>query len=87
MLGLRQTDDAYEFRVSDNGTGLLNTDGQRTFEFLSRAAPVRDSGLGVGLPVVRLLIEQSGGSLTVQAEAGRGTDFILVLHRYDRADI
>jgi signal transduction histidine kinase len=86
FLGLRQSDGAYVFRVSDNGTGLLDAEGHRTFEFLSRAAPVRDSGLGVGLPVVRLLVEQSGGSLSVQAEAGRGTDFVLVLPRYDRTD-
>jgi len=85
-LGLRTSDRSYEFRVSDNGTGLLEGEGQRAYELLSRAAPVREAGLSVGLPVVRLLIEQSGGSLTVQAEPGRGTDFVLVLPRYDIAD-
>jgi signal transduction histidine kinase len=86
FLGLRASDRAYEFRVSDNGTGLPEGEGHRAFELLSRAAPVREAGLSVGLPVVRLLVEQSGGSLTVQAEPGRGTDFVLVLPRYDIAD-
>jgi signal transduction histidine kinase len=86
FLGLRASDRAYEFRVSDNGTGLPEGEGQRAFELLSRAAPVREAGLSVGLPVVRLLVEQSGGSLTVQSEPGRGTDFVLVLPRYDIAD-
>jgi len=86
FLGLRHTDRAYEFRVSDNGLGLTEGEGLRAFELISRAAPIRDSGLGVGLPVVRILVEQCGGSMSVQSEAGRGTDFVLVLPRYDQAD-
>ena len=53
---------------------------------LSRAAPVRAAGVGVGLAVVRLLVEQSGGTLTVRSTAGRGTEFALTLPRYDVSD-
>jgi signal transduction histidine kinase len=86
FLGLRATDGGYEFRVSDNGMGLPAGEGNRAFELLSRAAPVREAGLGVGLPVVKLLVEQSGGTLTVRSEDGRGTDFVLTLPRYDLDD-
>lgn len=86
LLGLRAADTAYEFRISDNGTGLPPGEGFQAFELLSRAAPVRAAGVGVGLPVVRLLIEQSGGTLTVHSDEGRGTDFTLTLPRYDLAD-
>jgi signal transduction histidine kinase len=85
LLGLRATDAAYEFRVSDNGMGLP-ADDRRAFELLSRAAPVRAAGLGVGLPVVKLLVEGSGGTLSVRSEEGRGTDFVLTLPRYDVDD-
>ena len=85
LVGLRSSGEAYEFRVSDNGMGLPDH-ARRTFELLSRAAPVRAAGLGVGLPVVRLLVEQSGGTLAVRSEEGRGTDFVLTLPRYDLAD-
>jgi signal transduction histidine kinase len=84
LLGLRASDAAYEFRVSDNGVGLPTGMGLQAFELLSRAAPVR--AVGVGLPVVRLLVEQSGGTLTVRSEEGRGTDFVLTLPRYDVTD-
>jgi signal transduction histidine kinase len=84
-VGLRASDGAYEFHVSDNGMGLPDQD-RRAFELLSRAAPVRAAGLGVGLPVVRLLVEQSGGTLSVRSEQGRGTDFVLTLPRYDLDD-
>ena len=85
LLGLRAAPTAYEIRVSDNGTGLPAGD-RRAFELLSRAAPVRAAGLGVGLPVVKVLVEQSGGALTVRSEQGRGTDFVLTLPRYDIDD-
>ena len=58
----------------------------QAFELLSRAAPIREFGLGVGLPVVRLLVDQSGDELVVNAEEARGTDFVLTLPRYDIAD-
>lgn len=85
FLGLKASDTGYEFRVSDNGLGMPGED-RRAFELLSRAAPLREAGLGVGLPVVRLLVEQSGGSLRVRSEGGRGTDFVLTLPRYDVND-
>jgi signal transduction histidine kinase len=86
LLGLRTSDAAYEFRISDNGKGMPVGAGLQAAELLSRAAPVRAAGLGVGLPVVRILVEQSGGSLTVRSEDGHGTDFVLTLPRYDIAD-
>jgi signal transduction histidine kinase len=86
FVGLRAAEAEYEFRVSDNGTGLPAGAGHEASELLSRAAPVRAAGLGVGLPVVRLLVEQSGGTLTVRSDEGRGTDFVLTLPRYDLAD-
>jgi hypothetical protein len=42
--------------------------------------------LGVGLAVVKLLIEQSGGSLTVESSPGNGTTFLAMLPRYDVGD-
>lgn len=86
LLGLRIVESSYELRVSDNGMGLPPGSGGQAIELLSRAAPVREAGTGVGLPVVRLLIEQSGGTLEVRSEEGRGTDFVLTLPRYDLTD-
>jgi signal transduction histidine kinase len=85
-LGLRAVEHGYEFRVSDNGMGMPADSGGQAFELLSRAAPLRDTGLGVGLPVVRLLVDQSGGTLVVESEEGHGTNFILTLPRYDLDD-
>jgi signal transduction histidine kinase len=86
QLGLRASPEAYEFRVSDNGVGLPPGEPEQMFELFYRAAPVRVAGLGVGLAVVKLLVEQSGGTLTVDSGEGRGTTFVVLLPRYDVDD-
>jgi signal transduction histidine kinase len=86
QLGLRVSPEGYEFRVSDNGVGLPPHDGAQVFELFYRAAPARAAGLGVGLAVVKLLVEQSGGTLTVDSGEGKGTTFVVVLPRYDVDD-
>jgi signal transduction histidine kinase len=56
------------------------------FELFYRAVPARTAGLGVGLAVVKLLIEQCGGSLTVESGQGKGSHFTAMLPRYDVGD-
>jgi signal transduction histidine kinase len=85
-LQLRVSPDGYEFQVSDNGTGLPAGKGDQMFELFYRAAPTRSADLGVGLPVAKMLAEQSGGTLKVESVEGQGTAFTLVLPRYDVDD-
>jgi len=67
------------FRVSDNGLGLPPGENEQMFELFYRAAPARAAGLGVGLAVVKMLVEQSGGTLTVDSGEGREARFVVVL--------
>jgi signal transduction histidine kinase len=85
-LGLRVSPEGYEFRVSDNGLGMPSGERQQVFALFYRAAPARAAGLGVGLAVVKLLVEQSGGTVTVDSAEGQGTTFVVVLPRYDVED-
>jgi signal transduction histidine kinase len=82
QLRLRVSPEGYEFRVADNGVGLAPGEDDQVFELFYRAAPARAAGLGVGLAVVKLLVEQSGGTLTVDSGVGQGTSFVAVLPRY-----
>jgi signal transduction histidine kinase len=86
QIGLRVSPDGYELRVSDNGLGLPSRDGSEVFEVLYRTAPARAAGLGVGLPVVKLLVEQSGGRFTADSGTAQGSTFVAVLPRYDLDD-
>src|SRR5262249_24070006 len=81
-VALREGEQGYEFRVSDNGLGLPEDRPTEVTELFYRAAPARAAGLGVGLAVVKLLVEQSTGTLTVESGEGHGTSFTLTLPRY-----
>jgi signal transduction histidine kinase len=85
-VALRAHAGGYEFRVSDNGLGLPAGRAGEVTELFYRAAPARAAGLGVGLAVVKLLVEQSGGALTVDSGEGQGTAFTLTLPRYELED-
>lgn len=71
--------------VADDGPGLSEEQRLRVFErhFTSRAA---DGGSGLGLSVVRYLVEAHGGSVTVASTVGAGTTFTVRLRPLE-ADI
>lgn len=85
-LDVRRIGAGYEFRVSDNGVGITKDRRVDMLELIHRAAPARAAGLGVGLAVVKLLIEQSGGTLTVDSTEGLGTCFVATLPTFDIDD-
>jgi signal transduction histidine kinase len=85
-LDLKTRDGAYEFRVSDNGIGLPPGSERRSLGLLLRPALGPESTVGLGLAVVRLLVEQSGGTLAHIPGNGRGSEFVVTLPRYDLLD-
>ncbi|TDQ18038.1 PAS/PAC sensor hybrid histidine kinase [Phyllobacterium brassicacearum] len=71
-------DGAVAIAVSDNGPGMDETTRARIFEpFFSTKSDQSRSGLG--LTMVHGFITDSGGSIAVESEPGRGTFFLLTL--------
>jgi signal transduction histidine kinase len=60
--------------VADTGVGIPRTDQARVFEKFERGA--RQSGAGLGLSLVKSLIELHGGAVTIDSTPGRGTKII-----------
>jgi signal transduction histidine kinase len=70
------------FEIQDHGIGIPPEQQARIFERFERAAPVRQyGGFGIGLWIVRKLVEAQGGTIGVQSEPGRGARFIVGLPR------
>lgn len=85
-IGLRQHPGDYELRVSDNGVGMNSAERAQLLELSRRVDTESPRRPGVGLAVVRTLVEESGGNLTVQSSEGSGTSLVALLPRYDRDD-
>lgn len=79
-VGLRETPATYELRVLDNGSGLPEGMHNHAFDLIHRASFSRTNGLG--LAVVKMLVEQSGGSFRVESGDGQGTTVVTELPRF-----
>jgi signal transduction histidine kinase len=68
--------------VEDRGIGIAEADRGRIFERFERASDGhREKSLGLGLYIVRSIIEAHGGAIAVRSEPGRGTTFLVRLPR------
>ena len=68
--------------VEDSGIGIPPQDLGRIFEEFYRtpqAKEVAPRGTGLGLPLVKQILEAHGGSITVESELGRGSRFVFRL--------
>jgi signal transduction histidine kinase len=63
--------------VADTGVGIPEADHERVFEKFERANPqARESGAGLGLSLVKSLIELHGGSVAIESAPGSGTTIL-----------
>ncbi len=65
-----------KIEVSDDGCGIREVDLPLVFERFYRAA---EGGLGIGLTIVKELVEAHGGTIEVQSEFGKGSKFTVLL--------
>ncbi|NLX49607.1 MAG: PAS domain S-box protein [Methanospirillum sp.] len=68
------------YRVADNGLGFPKEDAERIFEDFVRLHDTREfKGSGIGLPLVRRIVERHGGRVWADSEPGGGATFCFTL--------
>ncbi|MFM9009149.1 MAG: sensor histidine kinase [Bacteroidota bacterium] len=77
-IGCRLTTGGWEFYVQDNGPGIEPRYHQKIFEiFQTLNARDEVESRGVGLAIVKKLVEEEGGSIRVESELGMGASFVV----------
>ena len=71
----------HEFTVSDNGPGIDKRDHDKIFQLFNTLKPKKDYGqdTGIGLTIVKKLVEDKGGSISVESEPGKGSSFMFTI--------
>ncbi|MBN1179512.1 MAG: hybrid sensor histidine kinase/response regulator [Anaerolineae bacterium] len=81
IVRTRSNDAGVEISVADNGRGIPGEALAHLFERFRQVG--RDQweqqGVGLGLSIVKALVELHGGQVTVESEAGKGSTFIISL--------
>lgn len=73
-LSAERKDNAIVFTVTDRGAGIPPDLQDRVFDrFETHTAGSRHRGAGLGLSIVRSLVELHGGTVALRSEAGQGT--------------
>ncbi|MEE9508834.1 MAG: ATP-binding protein, partial [Anaerolineales bacterium] len=65
--------------VEDNGIGIAQTHQEKIFEIFQRFDPNIASGEGLGLTIVRRILDRCHGKIWVESEPGKGSRFFVAL--------
>ncbi len=69
-----------EYTITDNGIGMEADKLDRIFDVFVQLAPASGAGgVGLGLTIVKRILELCGGTIQVRSQAGTGTTFIIQL--------
>ena len=73
-----------QFCVEDNGIGIKKHNLNKVFESFKRLHRYEQySGIGLGLAMVKRIIEAAGGKIWVESEIGKGSKFYFTLPKHD----
>ena len=80
--GTQKGSELYEIRVKDNGIGMSQEFVKKIFSPFERertSTVSRTQGTGLGMAITKNIVNMMGGTIEVQTEQGKGTEFIVRL--------
>jgi signal transduction histidine kinase len=84
-IGCREHHDHYEFSVADNGIGIAPEYHDKIFEiFQTLRERYEKESTGIGLAIVKKIIEEQHGRISVRSVPGQGAEFIFTWKKINR---
>lgn len=75
-VAINQTDEKLQLKITDTGRGVSEEQAKRIFEpFFT----TKEKGLGLGMPYAKKIIDQHGGTMSLDSELGEGTTISIEL--------
>jgi signal transduction histidine kinase len=72
--------DGWEVAIRDNGIGIDPKDHEKIFGMFRRLhGDERFEGTGLGLALVKRIVENTGGTIRVESQVGEGSTFVICL--------
>lgn len=81
-IGGRLENGVYSLWVKDNGVGIDPAYQERIFQPFHRLQDVQTEGSGIGLAIVKRIVETLGGRIAVESRRGAGSTFRVELPRH-----
>ncbi|WP_369802118.1 ATP-binding protein [Methanobacterium sp. A39] len=79
-VSARKKDKEYVFSVSDNGIGMEEQYSDHIFEVFKRLHSIDEyQGAGIGLAIVKRVVDRHGGRVWVESELGKGSTFYFTI--------
>ena len=84
QISIEDRGDCYEFAVSDDGSGIAPEHQDRMFKIfqavnpqnrISKGKATPTDSTGIGLAIVKKIVEAEGGTIWLESELGKGTTF------------
>lgn len=85
-ITVRDVGDFVQIEISDNGKGIATRDLPYVFDRFYRADTSRNSaagGSGIGLSIVKKIVEDHGGKIWVTSKENEGTTMYFVIRKYE----
>ena len=73
---MSDSDDNVFIEIKDNGGGILEEDKKKVFE---PRFTTKSSGMGLGLPMIKNIVEAYNGTITFNSNGATGTIFKVIL--------
>lgn len=82
FLSANETDSSITLSIKDTGVGMTKNDEKHIFDLFFRGTTSRrEGGMGIGLSVVKTIIEIHNWNISVFSELNKGTEFIITINK------
>jgi PAS domain S-box-containing protein len=75
-IGITERQDFYEFTIADDGPGIAPEHREKIFTIFQAVNPQnRNDSTGIGLAIVKKIVEAEGGTIRLESQLDRGSTF------------